>query len=144
MARETTMNHEPTSSLNGVIEGIGGLGTNVATLATLQAQLAARDLKEMSGRAMPAMVSIALLVPLAFAAFTTLLFGLAYWINQAFQLTLPASLLLAGLIGLVLASVLGFFAWRRFGASVVTFRRSREELERNIAWLGTVLTQSGR
>jgi hypothetical protein len=143
MARETTMTQED-GSINGMIEGIGGLGTDVITLATLQARLAAKDLQEMTDRAIPAVVLVALLVPLAFAGFTAILFGLAYWINTAFNVPMPASLAAMGVVGLVLAGILAFFARNRFSASLVTFRRSREELERNLAWLGTVLKQSGR
>jgi len=131
-------------SINGMIEGIGGLGTDVVTLASLQAQLAAKDLQAMTERVIPAVVSVALLIPLAFAGFTAILFGLAYWINAAFNVPIPASLAVMGVAGLVLAGLLAFFAKNRFGASMVAFRRSREELERNLSWLGTVLKQSGR
>jgi len=138
------MKNSPPTSINGVIGGISELGTDIVTLASLQARLAAFDLKEMSGRIIPAVVSIAVLIPLAFAAFTAMSFGLAYWIGSAFNLSLPASLGIVGILGLVLVGALSFFAMRRFQASLTVFRRSREELDRNVAWLGTVMKQSGR
>jgi hypothetical protein len=143
MVRQATV-RDGSTSLNGVIDGIGDLGTNIVNLATLQAQLAAYDLKDMTGRIIPAMVSVAVLVPLAFSGFIALSLSLAYWMSTALGVSPPAALALVGVTGLMLAAGLSFYAWRRFSASLTAFRRSREELDRNIAWLGTVLKQSGR
>jgi uncharacterized membrane protein YqjE len=144
MVRQTTIGNGASSSINGVIEGIGDLGTNIVNLATLQARLAAFDLREMTERVVPAAICVGILLPVAFASFTCLFFALAYWISSTFGLTLLASLAIVGLLGLLTATALAIFAFQRFSASLTSFRRSREELDRNVAWLGTVLKQSGR
>ncbi len=144
MVRQATLKNGASTSIDGVIDGIGDLGNNVFTLATLQARLAAMDLREMVGQVIPAAVSVALLIPLYFAGFTALVFGLAYWVSASLQLPLAAALAIVGSLAIVLAAILAFFAWRRFSASLTTFRRSREELDRNVAWLGTIVKQSGR
>jgi len=144
MARQATLKNGASSSIDGVIDGIGDLGNNVFTLATLQARLAAMDLREMVAQVIPAAVSVAILLPLFFAGFTALLFGLAYWLSVSFQLSLPVTMAIVGVLAIVLSAVLAFFAWNRFNASLTAFRRSREELDRNVAWLGTIIKQSGR
>jgi hypothetical protein len=45
---------------------------------------------------------------------------------------------------LVLAALGGWICARWLAKSFSTFRRSSEELERNVAWIKTTLTQSGR
>lgn len=144
MARQTSVGNGAPSSIEGMIEGIGGLGANVVTLAVLQVRLAAADLRETTARVLPALASLAVLVPLAFASFAGALFGLAFWLSSALGLSMAAALGLAALGGLVISGLLAILIWRRLRVSLVGFQRSREELERNITWLGTVLTQSGR
>ena len=46
MARQATLKTDSATSLNGMINGIGDLGSNVVTLTALQARLAAEDLRE--------------------------------------------------------------------------------------------------
>ena len=46
MARQATLNTDPGASLNGMLKGVGDLGSNVVTLTTLQARLAVEDFRE--------------------------------------------------------------------------------------------------
>ncbi|MFO0960169.1 MAG: phage holin family protein [Isosphaeraceae bacterium] len=144
MAGQTTVGNGATTPLNGVLGGIGDLGTSVVTLASLQARLAASDLRETTHRLLPVMIAIAAVVPLAFGSVTVGLFAIATWIESATSLSTSASLGVTALGGLILFALTAGIALWRARDGFTSFRRSREEFERNIAWLGTVLKQSGR
>ena len=144
MARQATLNTDPSASLNGMINGIGDLGNNLVTLTTLQARLAAEDFRESASRAQPALIAAAVLIPLGFASFTVGLFGLASWMSADLGIPLGRSLLIVAAGGIILCSSMAVLVSRRLLASLSSFRRSGEELERNIAWLRTVLMHSGR
>ena len=144
MAHQTTMNDKQIPPVNGILTGIGDLGTNVATLATLQAKLAAADLREAVNRALPALVGVAFLIPLVLASFTVGLIGLAYSISVSYHLSLSQAFLGTSLVGLLVSIGLGVLVVTRLRVSFVSFRRSREELERNAAWIGSVLSNTGR
>ena len=144
MAHQATLNSDPTASLNGMLNGIGDLGSSVVTLTTLQVSLAAEDFRESASRTRPAMIAAAVLVPMGTGSATVGLFGLAYWMAADLGIPLGRSLLLVAAGGIVLSSTLAAFVIQRLRAGLSSFRRSREELDRNIAWLRTVLTHSGR
>jgi hypothetical protein len=144
MARQATLNTDPGASLNGMLSGIGDLGSNVVTLTALQARLAAEDFRESANRAQPALIAAAFLVPLGLASVTVGLYGLAYWMAAELGIPLSRSLLLVAAGGILVSSSMATLVIQRLRASLASFRRSREELERNIAWLRTVLTHSGR
>jgi len=144
MARQATLNTDPAASLNGMLNGMGDLGSNVVTLTALQARLAAADFNECASRAQSALIAAAVLIPLGFASVTVGLFGLASWMAADLGISLSRSLLVVAAGGIILSSALAVLVIRRLRASLSSFRRSREELERNIAWLRTVLVHSGR
>jgi hypothetical protein len=144
MARQATLNTDPGASLNGMFNEIDDLGSNVVTLATLQARLAVADFRESASRAQPALIAAAVLIPLGFASGTVGLFGLAYWMATDLGIPLGRSLLLVAAGGILISSSMAVLVIQRLRASLTSFRRSGEELERNIAWLRTVLMHSGR
>jgi hypothetical protein len=135
---------EPERSLNGVVSGIGSLGTSVLSLATLQARLVAADARESSSRIVPAVAGLMLVLPIMVASLTAATFALGHWLHEAFGWRMSAALGVAALAGLLIGGVLLLVSVRLGSNGLTTFRRSKEELERNVAWLGTVLTQSGR
>ena len=144
MAGQATLNTDPGASFNGMLHGIGDLGSNMVALTTLQARLAAEDFRESSSLAQPALIAAAVLVPLGFASVTIGLLGIAWWAASELGIPLGRAMLLVGGGGLVLTSSIGALVIHRLRASLISFRRSREELDRNVAWLRTVLMQSGR
>jgi len=144
MARQATLSTDPGASLNGMLNGIGDLGSNVVTLTTLQARLAAEDFRASASRAQPALIAAAFLVPLGFASVTVGLYGLAYWTAAELGIPLGRTLLLVAVGGMLVSSCMAALVIQRLRGSLASFRRSREELERNIAWLRTVLMHSGR
>jgi hypothetical protein len=126
------------------MSNVESFGSDLASLATLQAQLATADLRESLRRAAPAIGGLAVLCLLLFAGMTALVAGVALWIADAYQLRPAAALMLVGFGSLVVAVLGAWLCVRAFGRSLSTFRRSSEELERNLAWVKTILTQSGR
>jgi hypothetical protein len=144
MAHQTTLKDSPGTAVNGILEGISGLGNNLTTLATLQARLAVEDSRESARRGLPALIAAGVLVPLAIASATVGLIGIGYWLAAARDVPLGRAFLIVALGGIVLSGSLAAFALTKLRQSLESFRRSREELERNIAWLRTVLAQSGR
>lgn len=144
MVHQTTLKPGPGATVNGVLGEIGDMGNNLVTLAALQARLAAEDFRESARRSLPGVIAAAVLLPVAFASTTAALFGVAYWLAAAWDVSLGKALLTVAAGGLGLSISLAGFAVSKLRDGSSSFRRSREELERNIAWLGTVLAQSGR
>ena len=138
------MKHSPVTSIGELLDGIGGLGSDVMTLASLQAKLAAEDLQESSRRALPAVVASVGLLLMGLASTTVAFLGVAQWLTVERGMALWQGLLVVAGGGVLLTLLLAVLAWRGFRSSVSTFRRSREELERNIAWIGTIAAHSGR
>jgi len=127
-----------------VIGGIAEFGNDVATLAELQVKLFAFDLKASVDRALfPLIVSVAGLLILV-GSVPVVLIGVAQLLAMAMGIHLGWALLLVGLVTLVGAAAVAAIAATQFSGSFESFRRSREELVRNLSWIRTVLTHSGR
>jgi hypothetical protein len=130
--------------VEGVVGNLAEFGHDVATLAELQAELALIDLKETTGRAALPAVAVAGAAALGLGAVPIVLFGVAELITLFGGVPLGWSLLIVSGVTLAVAVVVGVLAGRRLARSFASFRRSREELARNISWVKTVLAYSGR
>lgn len=145
MAHQTILNDlKGRSKSNGLMDNVSSFGNDVASLAALQSKLAAADMRESLHKATPAIGGLAVLVLLLFAGMTVLMAGLALWLAEAQQLRPAVAFVVVGLGSLVVAALGGWLCARWLTSSFSTFRRSFEELERNVAWIKTTLTQSGR
>jgi hypothetical protein len=134
----------PNGSPEGVVSGIAEFGNDVATLAELQAKLAAIDFRESAARAtVPLVLTLTGLV-VAVAGVPVLLAGVAVLLASALSVSLGWMLVLVAAAAIVAAGATAAIAGRQFSHSFDTFRRSREELIRNLNWLRTVLVHSGR
>jgi hypothetical protein len=140
----------PRSGENGgipktqVLGGIAEFGNDIANLAELQARLALIDLKECLRKAL---VPVALVVAGLFGVIGALpvaLLGIAALLAPALKISVAAALLLTGGVVLVVAIGTAAVAATRIAPSFSSFRRSREELTRNLAWIRTVVLYSGR
>lgn len=130
--------------VEGVLGNLAEFGSDVATLAELQAQLALHDLKEGAGRAVLPAALLAGSIALALGSVPVLLMGVAGLIAPVLGLDEGWALVLVAGVTLLVAAVVGWFALPRLTGSFASFRRSQEELTRNISWIKTVLTYSGR
>ena len=70
--------------------------------------------------------------------------GLSWWLAAVFQVQVGIVMMITGLVALIIASVAAALLFRRLGKCFSYFRRSQEELERNLAWIKTTLVHSGR
>lgn len=145
MDDQTSIKDARGHSGNGSVVGsVAGFGNDVAGLIELQAKLAALDLREavQQGRLPLVFVTVGLLLLLA--SLPVLLLGLAYLLATALAIHLGWAMLLTAGVALAIAVSVVITAGSRLGRSLGTFRRSREELVRNLSWVRTVLLLSGR
>ena len=144
MGYQATLNGLKFRTPEGVIGSLGEFGGDIMSLAELQGKLAAMDVKETVGHAaVPAVLLVGSAVVLA-ATLPVLLIGLAFVLAPIVGLTVGATLLIVGLTFAVIAAIVAAIAATRVLKSFESFRRSREELARNLAWIRTVISQSGR
>ena len=70
--------------------------------------------------------------------------GLSWWLASVFQVPVGIVMMITGVVALIIALAAATLLSRRLGKSFSYFRRSQEELERNLAWIKTTLVRSGR
>jgi hypothetical protein len=70
--------------------------------------------------------------------------GIALLLASALGISLAWALLLTGAVVLVFAVCTAIVSAAKVGPTFNSFRRTREELTRNVAWIRTVLLYSGR
>jgi hypothetical protein len=129
---------------NGVLGSVTEFGNDVATLAELQLKLAELDAKQAVERALvPAAVAVGG-VAVILGSLPVILLGVAALVASALQIKDGWAMVLVGGAALVGAAVAAAVAGARVGKSLDSFRRSRDELVRNVAWIRTVLVHSGR
>jgi len=128
----------------GVVGNLTEFGNDVMTLIELQAQLAALDFKEAMSRATIPLILIVAGAALLLASLPVALLGVAWLLATALSIKIGWAALLTAAVTAVVTAIVAVVALRRLLASLESFRHSREELARNIAWIRTVLVHSGR
>jgi hypothetical protein len=127
-----------------VVGGLAEFANDFATLAELQAKLTALDAEECVARIKWPLAAIGAGVVFILGALPVALLGLAQVLAAALHIGIGwATLLTAGVVLLASAAVIAL-SLRGFATSFSCFRRSREELIRNLNWIRTVLLYSGR
>jgi len=127
-----------------MVGNIADFGNDSATLAELQAKLTALDAKECAARAAMPIIILGACLALALGSLPVILIGLADLIALNTRLSVGMARLIVGLVAFVLAGVGGYVGLKGSISSLDCFRRSREELVRNLSWIRTVLVHSGR
>lgn len=129
----------------GIIGNLAELGSDVATLAELQAKLAAHDLQESTARAALPALMLGAGLGLLLGAIPVILIGCAELLADALSLEYRGlAYLIVAAVAVILAAGAAWFALSGLRSSFTSFARSREELARNLAWIKTVLAYSGR
>lgn len=144
MARQTTLIAARQPASSGVFEGVSSFGNDLVTLAGLQARLAAHDARDSFEQAAPALAALAITALMAFGGTVVIGIGVAFWVDQATELSTPEAFLLVGSATLVLAGLIAGLAIWRLGHCFTSFHRTHEEFQRNLAWARTVLAHRGR
>ncbi len=134
--------HSPLAE--GVVGNLAEFASDCTTLAELQVRLAVNDLKESVSQAARPLAGLVTGAALLLACLPVALLGLGELLASGAGLSRGAALLVVAGTAAVVAGLLFWSCASRFGASFQSFARSREELERNLAWLKTVLAHSGR
>jgi hypothetical protein len=129
---------------NGFIEGIGSFGADLATLAVLQARLAASDLRDAARRARLRLLGLVTSLVICAAGMVAVILGVGLWLAARLGIEPGAGVLLSGVVVLAFAVTLGFLSVQALASGEPPFQRSHDELERNLAWIRTTLSQSGR
>lgn len=127
-----------------VVGNIADFGNDIASLAELQAKLTLLDAKDAVARATTPLIVLVAGGALALASLPVILMGVAGVVASASKLSNPVALLVVGLVALVIAVVVALIGLKGSASSLTSFRRSSEELTRNISWVRTVLVYSGR
>ena len=135
---------QPRATPLGVVSNLADFGNDIATLAELQAKLAVLDAKESVARATTPLIVLGAGAAVALASLPVILLGLADLIASNTRVSPGLARLLVGLGALILAGGAAFLGLKGSTASLEGFRRSREELARNISWIRTVIVHSGR
>lgn len=131
-------------SAEGVVGSIAEFSNDVATLAELQLKLVAEDFKEVQAKALLPLSLFLVGLVVLLGSVPVAVGGIALLVAQALSISIGWALLVTALVIMILTGLLAIFAGRRLVASFASFRRSREELVRNINWIRTVLVYSGR
>jgi hypothetical protein len=127
-----------------VVGNLATLGSDVASLAELQAKLIALDLKESAARAAVPLAFVLVGATLGLAAIPVLLLGAGELLVSLAHMQRAWAYLAVGALALAMGLILALVLLPKVTASFSTLTRSREELARNLAWIKTVLAYSGR
>jgi len=127
-----------------LVSNIADFGNDIATLAELQAKLTLLDAKEAASKATTPLILLGGGLALALGSLPVILIGLADVIARSLNIPSGVAQLAIGLAAMVLAGVAALIGWKGSTGSLASFRRSSEELTRNISWIRTVLVYSGR
>jgi len=150
MADQTPVKADKTkSNSNGspearVVGGIAEFGNDIATLVELQAKLTMLDLKDCLAKVLVPSALIVVGLASILGAMPVVLLGAADLLAAALKIRDGWAMLLTGAFAVIVATVVVFISARKIGPSLSSFQRSREELNRNLAWIRTVLVHSGR
>jgi len=118
-----------------VAAGVRGLAHDAIELAELQAKLLALDVKVASRQARISLILGVVGVCLLLGCIPVALYALAEVFVAQFGWSQAAALAAAAAIGLAASALAGAVAWRRLRSGLASLQRSREELNRNIAWI---------
>lgn len=128
----------------GVVGSIADFGNDVATLFELQWKLGTLDTQDfLKGAALP-MVVAAIGLVVVLGAVPVALLGVSALLAGLLGIAIGWAILITAALALAASGVALFLAVHELNRSLEPFRRSREELVRNVSWLRTVLVHSGR
>jgi hypothetical protein len=127
-----------------VAGSVSGLTHDVIELAELQTQLLALDLKKSTQKTRTCLILAVVAACLLLASLPVALLALAEVFVEQLEWSRAAALGVATLVGLVLAGIFAGAAYGIMRSGLVSIQRSRDEFNRNIAWIKSTLKDQGR
>ncbi|MBL8849925.1 MAG: phage holin family protein [Planctomycetaceae bacterium] len=125
-----------------VRQNLAGLAHDAITLAELQCQLFAVDLRQVRRVAMTACAQLAAGAVLALGCLPVLLAAGSQTLIEVWNWPAAAAHAAVGGTALAIAVGLMWLGWRKLGRSLKTMERSRSEFSETLAWLKTSLRAS--
>ena len=119
------------------------LAHDVIELSELQSQLLMLDLKKSSQRMRTCLILGITGICLLLGTIPVVLLALAQLLAEQLGWSQAAGLAVAALVGLGLAAIVVGAAWAIFRSGLISLERSRNELNRNIAWIKSTLRSRG-
>jgi len=150
MADQATLNGGQRVRINspladGVIGNLAELSGDIATLAELQTKLAVVDMKQVAGAATIPVALIGGGLVMLLAAVPVAMIGASELLADALALTHRGwAYLIVSAVAMALTVLLVLIGLPRLTRSFDSLVHSKEELARNVAWVKTVLANSGR
>ena len=127
-----------------VAGSVSGLTHDVIELAELQTQLFMLDLKKSTQKTRTCLILAVIAVCLLLASLPVALVALAELFVEQLAWSRAAALGVATLVGLVLAGIFAGAAYGIVRNGLISIQRSRDEFNRNIAWIKSTLKERGR
>jgi len=122
-----------------VAGSVSELTHDVIELSELQAKLFTLDLKKSSQRARTVLILAIVGVCFLLGTIPVALLALAQLLAEQLEWTQSAALGTATLVGVALAAIVLGVAWAIVKSGLLSLERSREELNRNIEWIKSML-----
>ena len=123
---------------------LGNLGADLISLGELQLELLSVDARDAAQRSFYPGVFAFLGLGFVVGCCPLALLGLSWWLADITQLSVPGAAITVALVGLVVAGIFIFLAWKGFRASLDLLNRSRIELSSNLRWIKKILSQKHR
>ena len=139
--QKTSVNGKPVpseSSPKALARSVGELGSELVTLAELQLQLGWEDLCAASQKAARGLAAAIVAAGCAIGGLPVLVFGLAEMLVRFFGWERWATLLGLGLLTVTLSAALAYYGAKKVFQDFAVFKRSKDELLRNLEWLKTI------
>jgi uncharacterized membrane protein YqjE len=127
-----------------VAGSVSGLTHDVIELAELQTQLFKLDLKKSTQKTRTCLILAVIAACLLLASLPVGLMALAALLVEQLEWSQSAALGVATLVGLVLAGIFAGAAYGIVRSGLISIQRSRDEFNRNIAWIKSTLKDQGR
>jgi len=128
-------NGRPSNDEPNVAASFAGLTHDAIELAELQTQLLALDVKSISEKARTSLILGLIGIALLMGTVPVGLIAIGEALAQWFGWSHAAGLAVATLVGILITAGLLGAAWSRFHTGLATMQRSRDEFNRNVAWV---------
>ncbi len=133
--------HVPGSS-SAEFEGVAEFVDDLASLAELQAKLAAADFRDAAHKSAVPIVLTVVGLTVVMASVPVALLGVGWLLASALKIHQGWAMLLTAGASIAVAGLVAVLAGMRLRHSFDSFRRSRKQLWLNLAWVRTVLVTS--